>query len=241
MKRVDLEIQPRDLGQKDVRRNPNQMRREGWVPAVLYGHGKPVSVAVNQKILDKAIHTEAGINALFNIKLGGKTALGMIKDIQRDIFTQDPIHVDFFRINVKEKIEVHIPIRAVGVPVGVKDEGGILEHIQREVHLRCLPDQIPPHVDVDVTALNIHQSIKVADLKWDAGIEVLTPGDHIIVNVVIPKVEEEPAPAEVAEAVPAEGAEPEVIAKGKKEEEGKEGAPAKAGAKDVKEGKEAKK
>lgn len=238
MQRVNLEVQPRDLGKPEEKINASQMRKAGWVPAVLYGHGKPVQIAVDHKMFNKATHTEAGVNALFNVKYQGKTELSMIKEVQRDIFTQAPIHVDFYRVNIKEKIEVHIPVHAVGVPVGVKDNGGILEHIQREIDLRCLPDKIPPRIDVDVSQLDIHNAIKVEDIKLAEGIEILTPGDHIIFNVVPPKIEEEPTPAEV-EAV--EGAEPEVISKGKKDEEGEEGEAKPAAAKAKPEAKEAKK
>ena len=101
MQKVNLEVQERDAVGKEI--NTSQLRKKGWVPGVVYGHGKPIKIAVNQKLFNKAIHTEAGIRALFNVKVGEKTSLGIIKELQRDIFTQEPIHVDFMRINVKEK------------------------------------------------------------------------------------------------------------------------------------------
>ena len=162
------------------------------------------------------------MNAIFNINLQGNSALGVIKDIQRDIFTQEPIHVDFYRINVKEKLEVHVPVIVVGDAIGVKEKGGILEQLQRDVLLKCLPEAIPPKIEVDVSLLDLHQSIKVQDLKLGEGIEILTPGGHIIANVVTPRVEEEPTPAaaEVAAIPGAAAGGPEVITKGKTDEEG---------------------
>lgn len=215
MLRLDLEVHPRDLGQRDQKKNVNQLRREGWIPAVVYGHGDPSAVVVNEKILNKAIHSKAGTSAIFNLKLGGQVAMSVIKEIQRDIFTQKPVHVDFQRIDAKEKIEVTIPVHLLGESNGVKNQGGILEHIQRELRIKCLPDDLVPSIDVDVSNLNIHQSIKVSELPALKGVEVLTPGDHIVVNIVAQKVEEE-KPAVVAEGA----VQPEVITKGKKDEEG---------------------
>lgn len=227
MQRVELELKPRDLGEKD-KRNLTQLRNEGWIPAVLYGHGNPVQVAVNSKIFRAATHTKAGVNALFTLKVGGESTLGVIKEIQRHIIKHNPIHVDFQRINVKEKLEISVPTHTVGDSPGVKNSGGILEHITREVRIRCLPDDIPASIDIDVSHLEVGHGIKVKDLPELKGVEFLTPKDTIIVNVVMPKVEEE-KPAAGAEAA-AGAAEPEVIAKGKKPEEGAEGAAPAAGA-----------
>jgi large subunit ribosomal protein L25 len=205
---------------------------------VIYGHGKSVSVAVSAKEFAKAIHTKAGLNALFNVKLGSESTLAIIKDIQRNMFTQLPIHVDIQRINVKEKLEVNVPVHAIGVASGVKNFGGVMEYILREIRVRCLPDDIPASIDVDVTPLNIGQSVRLSDITPPKGVEYVTTADHLLINVVAPKVEEEVKPAEAATAAP--GAEPEVITKGKKDEEGavaagaapaKGAAPAAAGAK----------
>lgn len=222
MQRVELEVKPRDLGQKDVKRNLNQLRKEGWVPGVLYGHGEPTPIAIDLKHFKKAIQTKAGINALFTVKVGKEAALGVIKEIQRDLLKHHPIHVDIQRINLKEKLEMNVSVHVVGEAPGVKNSGGILETIQREIRVRCLPDDIPATIDVDVSKLELGHGIKVQDLIPPKGVEFVTPGDHIVVNVVAPKVEEVAAPA--AAAVEA-AAQPEVITKGKKEE-GAEGAAA---------------
>lgn len=228
MQRVELEVKPRDLGQKEKKRNLNQLRTEGWIPGTLYGNGKPAEIAVDQKSFNKAIHTKAGTNALFNVKFGTETSLAIIKEVQRHIIKHVPIHVDLKRINMKEKLTISIPAHVVGEAPGVKTSGGILEHITREIRVRCLPDDIPVTIDVDVTKLELGHGIKVKDLPALKGVEFLTAADTIIVNVVAPKVEEEKAPV-AAEGAAAAGAQPEVIAKGKKEEEG--AASAAAGAK----------
>jgi large subunit ribosomal protein L25 len=222
MRRVELELKPRDLGEKQIKRNANQLRSEGWIPGVLYGQGDPVKVAVNLRAFREATHTKAGTNALFTLKIGKETALGVIKEIQRHIIKHNPIHVDFQRINVKEKLELNVPAHSIGESPGVKNSGGILEHIAREVRIRCLPDDIPAVIDVDVSHLEVGQSIKVKDLPTLKGVEYLTAPGTIIVNVVMPKIEEEVKPAAALEGAEI-GAEPDVIAKGKKPEEGAEG------------------
>jgi len=235
VQKVQLEIKTKDLVSQE-KLNNNRLRKDGWVPAVMYGHGDPMAIVIDAKLLNKAIHSEAGTNALFNLSLGGKGTLAIIKEIQRDIFTRLPIHIDFQRISEKEKIELNVAIHTKGEAKGVKEQGGILEHILRELHIRCLPENIPAFIEVDVTNLETHQGVKVSELVLPEGVEVLTAGDHTVVNIVIPRVEEVPvaAPITPAEGVAAApGAEPEVIAKGKKEEEGAEapaaGQPAGAG------------
>src|SRR5450631_2146053 len=105
MQRVELEVQPRDLGGKAKDKNLNQLRSEGWVPGTLYGNGKAASFAVEYKMFAKALHNKAGANALFNVKYGGETSLAVIKEIQRHLLKHTPIHVDFQRIDTKKKLE----------------------------------------------------------------------------------------------------------------------------------------
>jgi large subunit ribosomal protein L25 len=226
MQRVELEVQARDE-QLTAGKNLNQLRSEGWIPATLYGNGKPESVAIQHKAFAKALQgNKAGTNALFNVKLGGATALAVIKEIQRHLLKHTPIHIDFQRIDTKKKLETSIPVHPVGEAPGVKNGGGILEHITREVRVRCLPDDIPASIDLDITKLELGHGIKVKDLPALSGVEYLTLADTIVVNIVAPKVEEVATPAAGAAA----GATPEVIAKGKKEEEGAAGAKPAAGA-----------
>lgn len=224
MQRLELEVKPRDLGEKDKKRNLNQLRSEGWIPGNLYGNGKPVDIAIEAKTFNKAIHTKAGANALFNVKYGSETSLSVIKEVQRHVWKHYPLHVDLQRINMKEKLTINIPTHIVGEAPGVKNSGGILEHITREVRVKCLPDDIPVSIDIDVTKLELGQGVKVKNLPVLKGVEYLTGADIIVVNIVAPKIEEEKTPAADAAAA---GAQPEVITKGKKDEEG---APAAAGA-----------
>jgi large subunit ribosomal protein L25 len=232
MQRVELEVKPRDLvGDNKSKLNLTQLRAQGYIPGTLYGHGEPASIAVNARTLEKAITgSKAGHNSLFTIKGAGDTTLAVIKEIQRHILRHNAIHIDFQRISLKEKLEISVAAHTVGDAPGVKNSGGILEHITREIRIRCLPDDIPASIDVDVSKLELGQAIKVKELPALKGVEVLTPAETIIVNVVAPKVEEvKPAtPAEGAAAAAAGTAEPEVIAKGKKDEEGAPAAGGKA-------------
>jgi large subunit ribosomal protein L25 len=217
MQRVELEVTARELRGESGDKNLNQLRRDGWVPGTLYGNGQPASFAIEMKSFKKALQNKAGANALFNVKLGGDTSLAVIKEIQRHLLKHTPIHIDLQRIDTKKKLEISVPVHVVGDAPGVKNSGGILEHITREVRVRCLPDNIPASIDVDVTKLELGHGVKVKELPALEGVEFLTLGDTIVVNIVAPKVEEVAAPA-AGEA--AAGATPEVIAKGKEKEEG---------------------
>lgn len=192
-------------------------RAAGKIPGVLYGHGEdPVPVAVESRAFQLALHHHAGGNAIVNLGLGGggdHTAL--IRDVQYDPINHAILHLDFQRISLTEEVEVSVGVRLVGTPIGVKDGGGILEHIVREVECRCLPTAIPGSLDVDVTALNIGDSVHASNLSAP-GITILTDPDTTIATVVPPTVMEEKT-EDVAAATGA--AEPEVIAKGKKDED----------------------
>jgi large subunit ribosomal protein L25 len=213
-----LEAQARDtFGKNEARRT----RREGQVPGVLYGgDGKaatPISVA--PKALLKILHSESGQNTLISLKLAGTgDNRVLIKDFQLDPITHDILHVDLLKIAMDKVLQVTIPIVVHGEPKGVKQQGGILEFIRREVVIEVLPADIPEHIDVDVTELMLHQGIRVRDLpagKWKPVSEL----DLMLVHVIMPKAEEVAAPADAAAAATAAPAEPEVMKKGKKEEE----------------------
>jgi len=193
-------------------------RMSGEIPGVLYGHGeKPVALSVGARAFQVALHTHKGGNPIVNLAVGGNEFTALIRDAQYDPVSHQVIHLDFQHISLTETIEVSVPVHLTGLAIGVKDAGGILEPITRELEVRCLPTAIPASVDVDVSALNIGDSIHVRDLQL-GNLEVLTDPDTTIATVVPPSVVEE-KPAEAA----AEGAaEPEVIAKGKKDEEGEE-------------------
>ncbi|MBI1796323.1 MAG: 50S ribosomal protein L25 [Candidatus Eisenbacteria bacterium] len=208
-------------------------RAAGMIPAVLYGHGEdPVAVSVGAREFDVALRQHRGGNPIVNLAVSGQEYTALIRDVQYDPLTHHVLHLDFQHISLTETIEVRVPVRLVGLPIGVKDGGGILETILRDLEVRCLPTAIPPSIDVDVSHLGIGDSVHVRDAKVP-DVTILTDGDATVATVVPPTVMEEKAPEEaVAEAA---ATEPEVIAKGKKEEEGEaaEGAEKKAGDKDA--------
>ncbi len=202
-------------GKNEARRT----RREGKVPGVLYGGdgGRAVSIAVDPRELLKILHSESGQNTLISLKLAGADARVLVKDFQLDPITHQLLHADFYRIAMDKVLQVTIPVIVRGEPKGVKQQGGVLEFIRREIAIECLPADIPEHIEIDVSELMLHQGVRVRDVPIDPKWTPLTEPDTMLLHIIMPKAEEVPAPAEaVAAAAPAE---PEVIKKGKKEEE----------------------
>src|SRR4249919_648177 len=214
-----LEAQARDtFGKNEARRT----RRSGQVPGVLYGgDGKaatPISVA--PKALLKILHSESGQNTLIALKLAGAgDSRVLVKDFQLDPITHEVLHVDLVRIAMDKLLQVTIPIVVHGEPKGVKQQGGVLEFIRREVVIEVLPADIPEHIDVDVSELMLHQGIRVRDVVTNPKFKAVSEPDLMLVHVIMPKVEEVAAPADAAAAATATPAEPEVMKKGKKDEE----------------------
>ncbi|HJZ71743.1 MAG TPA: 50S ribosomal protein L25 [Vicinamibacterales bacterium] len=214
-----LEAEARDtFGKNEARRT----RREGKVPAVLYGGdgatATPITVA--PKALLRILHSEAGQNTLISLKLAGSgDTRVLVKDFQLDPITHEVLHADFYRVAMDQLLQVTIPVQVTGEPKGVKQQGGILEHIRREIEIECLPADIPESIVVDVSELMLHQGIRVRDIATNPKWKPLSDADLMLVHVIMPKAEEAPAPAEAAVAAPAAPAEPELIKKGKKEEE----------------------
>jgi large subunit ribosomal protein L25 len=196
-----------------------RLRLAGKIPGNVYGLDRPpFKVSVNPKRIDELLRLGSGVNTVFQLSLAGEneTREAMIKELQRDPVTGSPVHVDFIRVDPMKKIQVKVPVRLVGTPEGVKNEGGIVDFVNRVVEVECLPTHIPDHLDVDVSELHINQNVTVAELIVAEGVEVLEDGEQIVAVVVAPRVEEA-APVE-AEAEAAEE-EPEVAAKGKEAEE----------------------
>ena len=213
-----LEAQVRDtFGKNEARRT----RREGKVPAVLYGgKGEATSIAVPPKALLKILHSDAGQNTLISLKLdGGGDMRVLVKAFQLDPVTHQVLHADFYRVAMDKVLRVTIPIVVHGEPKGIKQQGGVLEHIRREIEIEVLPADIPEHIDVDVTELMLHQGIRVRDIATNAKWKPISDLDLMLVHVIMPKVEEVAAPAEAAAAATATPAEPEVMKKGKKDED----------------------
>ena len=193
-------------------------RAAGHIPAVIYGHGEqPAAVTVDRVEFETAIRQHKGGNPIVSLALDGKEHTALLRAAQRDPLSQKIIHVDFQHISLTETVEVKVPVHLVGVPTGVKDGGGILEPILREIEVSCLPTAIPASIDLDVTALAVGQSVHVRDIVVQ-GVTILSDPDATVAVVAAPTVMEE----KPVEAVAAETAvEPEVVAtKGKKEEAG---------------------
>lgn len=198
-------------------------RREGLVPAILYGHGmEPVSMEVDRGALAQALHTKAGENVVIDLKLEGqelKESTCRIRDIQHHPVTDEIQHVDFTVISLLEKIEVDIPVHILHADeaVGVKD-GGVLDIVHHELPVECLPTQIPENIEFSVKALKINDAIHLKDLTLPEGVTcLLEDEDEVIVAIHPPRVEEE------EEATDEEATEPEVIEKGKKDEDEDDG------------------
>jgi large subunit ribosomal protein L25 len=201
-------------GKNDARRT----RRAGLVPVVVYGGGfETVAAAAPLKDLAAILRSEAGRNTIFTLDVEGVRADEvMFSDRQIDPVRGRLLHADFQRLVKGQKIEVTVPLHLIGEPVGVREEQGVLEQIVREIEIRCDPRDIPDAIDVDVSNLSVHDVLHVSDIPVDERIEILDPPDEVIATIGI--VKEEP----VAVPVITEGetpAEPEVIGKGKKEDE----------------------
>ena len=168
-----------------------KLRREGKIPAILYGDGQetlPLQVEARQvHTLLKALSGETALVELVVEGRGGGRWTTIVKEVQYDPVRGDPLHIDFQRVSAARKITVEVPIIVTGVPVGVRTKGGVLEHLLREVEVECLPSEIPEHIEVDVSHLDLGDAIHVADLKLERG-EILTDPTSTVVTVVPPRV-----------------------------------------------------
>lgn len=202
-----------------------KLRQSGSIPAVYYGRGEdPIVLTVGLKELEEVIVKAEGSNVIVDLRVDGDGAgdrKALIREIQRDPVGGHILHLDLQHISLTERITVEVPIVLTGIPIGVKDGGGILEHLLRDVEVECLPTDIPSRLEIDVSALNIGDSLHVSDLRADK-VTILTEGERPIAAVVPPTVLEEAKPAEgEGEAA----AEPELVKEKKETEEsgGKEG------------------
>src|SRR6266498_5386105 len=198
-----------------------QARFQKQVPAVIYGHGRTTQpLMVDALALEKALTGIEPESTLIDLTLDGKKARTLIREIQRHPVRPDIIHVDFYEIRADEKVKLRIPVHLVGTPDGVRNAGGVLDQVTREVEIEVMPEHIPNRVELDVTALKIGDSLHVRDLSI-ANAVILTGADLTIATVVPPRAEEVAAPTPEAAA---EVAEPELIRKVREEEgEGAEG------------------
>lgn len=222
MKQVELKVSERsDFGSPEARR----MRRQGLIPGVLYGGGREsVALSVEEKELRQALghgHSNVILNLTFKDK--SKSHAAILKEYQSDPVTGSLVHLDFIEVSMDQPIESTVHIQLVGTAIGLRD-GGIMDHAHREVHIRCLPTDIPSEIECDVEALNIGDSVRVSDLKAPAGVEILDDPETMIAAMMAPKLVVEEAVEEEAAAAAEAGAAPGAEGEAKSAEgEGGEG------------------
>ena len=206
-------------GKNEARR----LRANGRIPAVLYGSekGKAIEISVDPKVLSRILHSESGVNTLIGLQLDGGDTRVLVKEYQLDPIGHKLLHADFYQVAMDKALTLTVPIVLKGEARGVKQQGGIVDFVNREIEIEVLPGDIPEHIDIDISELLMNQGIRVRDIltegaKW----KPVTDADLMIVHVVPPKAEE-PAPTTEAAAVaaPTAPAEPEVIKKGKTDKE----------------------
>lgn len=198
MERLALEVTTREIGKGPARR----ARKAGNVPAVLYGRErKPVAITVCEADVQRLLKTAPDLNAIVDLRLDGASSqIALVRDYQADVLTRRIVHLDLQAIDLTHKIEVEVTVNLVGTPIGVKDEGGVLEHLRRRIHVKALATAIPRQIDVDVSGLKIGDNIHANDVILPEGVEFLHATNFAIAAVVPPSKEEAPAPAVTAEA-----------------------------------------
>ena len=217
-RQASIQVAPRQGTGKGAARS---LRREGKVPAVIYGRGRDAeAVTVDTITLNRLLAQTAAATTIVDVTVGDKAPVkALIREIQRNpVRPGDIIHLDLYEVHADEKIIVEVPVKLIGIPEGVKNFGGVLDHIMHSLSIRVFPADIPEHLDVDVTALNIGQSIHVAELAFEK-IELMADARQTICTIVAPRAEEVVAP--VVDAVAP--VEPELIRKPKPDEDAEEG------------------
>jgi large subunit ribosomal protein L25 len=218
-----LQAEKRDgRGKNEARR----LRASGKIPAVVYGTEKnrATEIAVDPKVLLRILHSESGVNTLIGLQGAGLSAGGkvLVKEYQLDPIDHKLLHADFYAVAMDKMLTVTVPVVLKGEPRGVKQQGGVVDFVNREIEVECLPADIPEHIDIDISELMLHQGIRVRDLAQDGKWKPVSEPETMIVHVVNVRVEEAPAAEATAAAVvpgAAAAVEPEVIKKGKKDED----------------------
>ena len=222
IKDITVEASLRETrGKNEARR----LRRQGKIPAVLYGEGKDaMPVSLNTKQISQILHSATGHNTIFQVAIGdGVREAAMLVDWQLDPMRGDLLHTDLQRIDLAKNLTVKVPIATQGDAKGVKTQGGLLEIVTREVEVECLPSNIPENIAVDVSELALGEAVRVRDLPATDRYRVTSEPDKVLVHVIMLKAEvEKPAEVVVEGEAAAAVAEPEVIKKGKQVEEGEE-------------------
>ena len=211
-----------DRGKNEARR----LRAAGNLPAVVYGARKGdaapegVPVSVDPKVLMRILHSDSGVNTLIKLKVDGAETSVLVKEYQLDPVTHKLLHADFYQLAMDKVLTLTVPVLVKGEPRGVKLQGGLLDFVTRDIEVECLPADIPEHIDIDVSDLELHQSIRVRDLPPNPKWKAVSDGDTMLVHIVMPKAEESAATAAAADAAAAApAAEPEVAKKGKTDKE----------------------
>ena len=204
-----------DIGKGAARK----LRAAQMIPGVIYGHNRePLSLSVSSRELDRLLERIAAETTVVELTIDGAMSRTLIREIQRHPFKREVLHVDFLELVAGEKVTVDLPIVLVGTPEGVRSEGGILDQILREISVEVDPVNMPSHIELDVSALGINDSLHVSDLKVPEGVELLVDAEATVCVVSPPHVEEEPAAPEAGVEGEA-AAEPELIRKPKAEDE----------------------
>jgi large subunit ribosomal protein L25 len=189
-------------------RPAGRLRREGKVPAVMYGlETETANLTVPGRALDHILAGESGANTLITVRVNGEEHLTLARQIQRHPTRGDVLHVDFIRVRRDVAVAAEIPVHLVGEPEGVRD-GGVLEQLVFTLSIEAKPEDIPPGVEVDIAAMNIFDQLRIEDLRLPAGVAVQHEPDELVVQIVMPRVVEEPEPEE-AEGEEVEGEVPE--------------------------------
>ena len=209
-------------GKNEARR----LRAGGRIPATVYGAqkegdvGSTLTVAVDPKPLLRILHSDSGVNTLITLKIDGEgESRVLVKEFQLDPVTSGLLHADFFRVNMDRRIAVTIPIVVKGEPRGVKQQGGVLDFVHKEIELECLPADIPDSIEIDVSELNLNDAVYLRDVALDPKWTAISEMDLMLLHVITPRAVEEPVAAEAATVVAPTTTEPEVIKKGKTDKE----------------------
>jgi large subunit ribosomal protein L25 len=213
MASANLSVSTRDSSGKGSARS---LRKSGRVPAVIYGHGRePQTLSINTRDLEKLLEHISAENTVIDLDLDGRNSRTLNREIQRHPFKRQILHVDFQELVAGEKVIVRVPVILVGVPDGVRMDGGILDQTMRELEVEVDPANIPNHIEVDVTKMVIGSSLHVSDITLPEGVEVVAEEDASVAVVSAPRAVVEAVATEEAAA----GAEPEVIRAKKPDEE----------------------
>jgi len=219
-------VHPREAGGKGANR---RLRQSGLIPAVVYGGGRdPVAIQVDEKKMRDFLHVTGSENSVFLLQLGetGKSRHAMIRDLQIDTISRQISHIDFQRVLLDEKVRVEVPVTLEGMPEGVKNQGGVLDFVTREVEIECLPALIPAEFKLDVTELGVGDHLEAKALVLPEGVELISEPNRVLVSISHSRVAEdvEAAGAEEGVSLIEEVAtEPEVIGRGKADEDEDDG------------------